>query len=418
MLHAHFHKIRPLAFCSLLSILVHILLLFFMRMLGSYEFSAPVNQPFAVMVELAAAARAETPETTEPAVAEAPAPPPEQDRAVAKAPAMPEADPVPPEPKQPEPRREPLPEPEPAATPVKPSADHAVVARSVKMHPALAAEAEQAALASQAPSMLRTVSQSLASRYEKLSYLISMHGLPIGSAELESRNDQGVTVITLRVKSNPAVSGFFPVDNEIETRHIDGRLIMTTIKQQEGSFRSDQAFSINLRKKTVSWVDFITPRSVTMTVPTDDVLDTLSGIYYLRNRQLQVGKTETLNIFDSETYASVPVEVLRREEMRLPNLTKVATLVVRPLQKTPGIFRRTGDLLIWMTDDDFKVPVKIVTSIGLGDVTAELVSAESGRYDAEAKSGNTAADSHNTNLRNVSTFDLHKSGIQLTAVRH
>jgi len=110
---------------------------------------------------------------------------------------------------------------------------------------------------------------------------------------------------------------------------------------------------------------------------TDEALDTLSGFYYLRNRPLQVGKTEALHIFDSETYADVPVEVLRRESMRLPNFTKVDTVVVRPLQQTAGIFRRTGDVLIWMTDDAYKVPVKIVTSVALGTVTAELVAAES-----------------------------------------
>jgi len=218
----------------------------------------------------------------------------------------------------------------------------------------------------------------MAVQHEKLTYQISMHGIPIGSAELEAKCEQGVTTITLRVRSNAAISSVFPVDDVVETRHIDGRFIITKIRQQEGAFRSDEAFTINLGKKRVSWDDFIQHRTQRMSVPTDEVLDTLSGIYYLRNRQLQVGRTEILHIYDSETYAEVPVEILRREEMRLPNLVQVATLVVRPLQKTAGIFRRTGAVLIWMTDDDHKVPVKIVTSIALGQVTAELVSAESG----------------------------------------
>jgi hypothetical protein len=84
-----------------------------------------------------------------------------------------------------------------------------------------------------------------------------------------------------------------------------------------------------------------------------------------------------LHIFDSEYYADVPVEILRRETVRLPNLTNIDTLVIRPLQKTAGIFRRTGDILIWITDDVNKVPVKIVTSVALGTVTVELMSAES-----------------------------------------
>jgi hypothetical protein len=90
-----------------------------------------------------------------------------------------------------------------------------------------------------------------------------------------------------------------------------------------------------------------------------------------------VGKTETLNIFDSETYAEVPVEILRRETILLPNFTEIGTLVVQPLQKSAGIFRRTGDVLIWLTDDANKVPVKIVTSVSIGRVTIDLISAES-----------------------------------------
>lgn len=49
---------------------------------------------------------------------------------------------------------------------------------------------------------------------------------------------------------------------------------------------------------------------------------------------------------------------------------------------TEGIFRRTGDVLIWVTDDQYRVPVKFVTSIALGQVTAELVSSDVQRQGA------------------------------------
>jgi hypothetical protein len=179
------------------------------------------------------------------------------------------------------------------------------------------------------------------------------------------------------VKSNTAISSIYPVENTVETRHIDGQFILTRIRQQEGSFKSDSEFSINLRKKRVSWLDHINNTSLKLSVPTDEVLDSLSGIYFLRNRQLQIGQMENLHIFDSEAYSEVPVEVLRRETIRLLNLKEVDTLVIRPLQLTTGIFRRTGDILIWLTDDVNKVPIKIVTTIPLGEITAELVSAES-----------------------------------------
>jgi hypothetical protein len=234
-------------------------------------------------------------------------------------------------------------------------------------------------------SPLNTAGKFMTTKMEKLTYLISMLGLPVGSAELEAKNEKGEIWLTLRVRSNAAISSVFPVDDIVETRHIAGRFIMAKIKQQEGSFKSDEGFTINLEKKRVSWFDNIRGNNLVTTIPTDEVLDTLSGIYYLRNRQLQVGKTEILHIYDGETYADVPVEILNRETLRLPNLQKVDTMVVRPLQKSAGIFRRTGDVLIWMTDDAFKVPVKIVTSVALGKVTIELVSAESKPLEEEVK---------------------------------
>ncbi|HEY4743378.1 MAG TPA: DUF3108 domain-containing protein [Desulfuromonadaceae bacterium] len=371
-MNTYFRKIRLLTICLVCSILAHIFVVYALRLFGTYDFSAPVSQPPGVTVELA--------KSTDAAPAEENAEKQEND-------AVQEDDTS---------VKRPLPvqeddgstvsesEPEPAEMPivrrdkvVSPQAEKATAG-------ALPAGASLSKAASQTPPPLKA-GDFLGAQFEKLTYQITMLGIPIGNAELEAKYENGETSITLRVKSNAAISSVFPVDDVVETRHLDGRFIMTNVKQREGDFRSDEMFAINPGKKSVSWMDNIRGRSLKMPLPTDDVLDTLSGIYYLRKRQLQVGRTETLHIYDSETYADVPVEILSREEMRLPNLTKVNALVVRPLQKTAGIFRRTGDVLIWMTDDDHKVPVKIVTSIALGKVTADLVSAESKPFDAEPK---------------------------------
>jgi len=374
-------KISLPAACILCSILMHLLPVAALRLLARYDLGAPVGQAPAVVADLALA----------PAAPSAAAKPqakgrregragfghaPRDGAAVPDSPPSSEAGAVAPLAQA----EEPSARPEPAG-----AADHAV--RDPAAAPVGARPEVSPPQGSRQPGDADALQPRLKSsdfmtvQHEKLSYLISMHGVPIGSAELEAQNEKGLTSITLRVRSNPVISNIFPVNDVVETQHIDGMFIMTKIRQQEGSFRSDEMFTINLYKKRVSWVDFVQSRSLKMTVPTEEVLDTLSGIYYLRNLQLQVGKTETLHIYDSETFADVPVEILRREEVRLPNLSTVATLVVRPLQKTAGIFRRTGDILIWMTDDDHKVPVRIVTSIALGTITAELVSAESKPHD-------------------------------------
>jgi hypothetical protein len=226
------------------------------------------------------------------------------------------------------------------------------------------------------PPPLRTAGEFLSTKNEKLSYLISMLGVPVGSVELEAKNENNEFRITLRTRTNTVLSSIYSVDDFMETRHIiGGNFIITKIRQQEGSFRSEIGFTLFLRDKRVFWTDRIRNRYSNETVPTSDVLDTLSSFYYLRNRPLQIGTTEILHIYDGDAYAPVPVEIVRQEEVRLRNFKKVDSLLLRHVKQN-GIFRRTGDMLIWLTNDEMKVPVRVETTTPFGTVTVELVSAE------------------------------------------
>jgi hypothetical protein len=367
-----FQKIGLLAGCIVLSVLLHIVILYASRMFGTYDFAVPVNLPPAVMVELADRAvpgpEPEQREQQEKQTDEASSPV----RTAGRGPsvARPEEQSSDEAPQHYGPQ---MPE------PANGKADREIAApRNTPLPGAVTADPSP-----QTDLLFTQLSPGnfLASHYEKLTYQISMFGLPVGSAELESKNDSGEVRITLRIQSNAAFTPLFPVNTTVETRHISGRFIMTSIRQREGAFRSEQMFTVNLGKKRVTYTDLITGTILRTTVPTSDILDTLSGIYYLRNRLLKVGATETLHVYDSGTYAALPVEILRKEFIYLPNLQKVETLVLHPLHKTAGIFKRTGDIMVWVTSDDSRVPVKIVSTIALGTVTVELLSSETRPYD-------------------------------------
>jgi hypothetical protein len=226
------------------------------------------------------------------------------------------------------------------------------------------------------PPPLRTAGEFLPAKNEKLSYLITLMGVPVGSVELEAKNENKEIRLTLSTRTNTALSSIYPVDDFMETKHIiGGNFIITKIRQREGSFRSDIGYTLFLKDKRVFWIDRLRNRYSNETVPTSDVLDTLSSFYYLRNRPLQAGTTEMLHIYDGDTYAQVPVEIVRQEEIRLRNFKKVDCLLLRHV-KQKEIFRRTGDMLIWLTNDEKKVPVRVETTSPFGAVAVELVSAE------------------------------------------
>jgi len=240
-----FTKTRFLASCLVFSILAHILCLYAFRIFGTYNFSIPVSLSQAVEVDLA-----QPDQTTAPTVnagEQAGSDTNEVDGDVKNEdPASTAGE----ENSPPAAKLEPhLSEPAPPSVPKNSTAAYGS-SGATKINQPVASR--QPAAANPPPHPLKSADEFLAAKYEKLTYVISMLGLPIGNAELEAKNEQGEVRITLRVKSNAAISSVFPVDDCIETRHIDGQFIMTKIKQQEGSFKSDTGFSINLRRKRVS----------------------------------------------------------------------------------------------------------------------------------------------------------------------
>ena len=166
---------------------------------------------------------------------------------------------------------------------------------------------------------LRTATEFLSAKSEKLSYIISLLGLPVASAELEAENKNGELWITLRTRSNAAMSSIYVVDDLLETRHVGGNFVISRFRQHEGSLIRDTGFTIFLRDRRVFWVDRIRNRYSDETVPNSEVLDILSSVYQLRNRPLLVGTSELLHIYDGENYAHIPLEIVCKEETRLRN---------------------------------------------------------------------------------------------------
>lgn len=228
---------------------------------------------------------------------------------------------------------------------------------------------------------VRKTGEFLAAGKEILTYRISLLKVPVGTAVMEANNKDGDMRITIRITSNGFFSTIYPVDDLVETRMIKGNYLLTRVRQSEGSYRGDFGFTLMLREHQAFWVDRLTNRFNYQPLPVDDVMDAVSGFYFLRNQVLKVGKEVQLNLFDSNEFSPTTVEVLRRERISLPGGRDVNTLVLHPLFKTAGFFRRTGDVMIWLSDDKFHVPARMETFITLGKVTAELVSAESEQED-------------------------------------
>lgn len=117
------------------------------------------------------------------------------------------------------------------------------------------------------------------------------------------------------------------------------------------------------------------------------VHDIVSAFFYIRTLNLKKYKKGDIiplkNFYKDSTY-NLDVKILGRETIEV-QAGKFKTIIVEPLVKEGGLFKSEGRIVIWLSDDDRKIPVKVGTEIVIGFVGAELVrySGVRGKIDAK-----------------------------------
>ncbi len=212
---------------------------------------------------------------------------------------------------------------------------------------------------------------------EKLVFDLTWTGIKAGTATQEIVNDNGVIKIFSIARSADWISVFYPVDDRIESvldgNHASGLGFpkLYRMKIKEGRHRRDKEVIFDRSRRVALYIDHISGEKKDFEIH-DNTLDTLSCFYFVRSMPLEVGKSVFINIFDSKKLWTTEVQVLRKERIKTV-LGSFDTIVIKPLLKSEGIFEKKGDMYIWLTDDNRRLPVKMKTKVRVGSITATLV---------------------------------------------
>lgn len=105
------------------------------------------------------------------------------------------------------------------------------------------------------------------------------------------------------------------------------------------------------------------------------VIDVLGAFYYVRTQPLRLGEPIFIPNHDNKKIYNLKVIVQRREEVKV-KAGKFKCVVVQPRLKGDAIFKQKGKLWVWLTDDEFKIPVQMKSKAFIGSVYTELVKIE------------------------------------------
>ncbi len=170
---------------------------------------------------------------------------------------------------------------------------------------------------------------------------------------------------------------------ELESTIATGNFrILKTVKhdvQKERVRDSEAKFDYEQRRVTYSESDpkepLRPPRSIASEL-VGETHDLVSAIYDLRLVPLTVGKSFTVRVSDSGLVYDIPVNVTARERQK----SVLGNVICFRLE--PGIFgrgrliEREGSMIIWITDDARRIPVRSQVNAPFGKVEIRLRSAK------------------------------------------
>jgi hypothetical protein len=171
-----------------------------------------------------------------------------------------------------------------------------------------------------------------------------------------------------------SASGFnwiFKVEDKYES-HIDVEGIFPWRFERhikEGKYKSDDAADFD------QYWHFAKTKDSTYSVP-EYVHDILSAFYFVRTQDFSSfkagDKIHLKNFFKDKVY-NLDIKYLGKLPVDVDAGT-FSCIIVEPLLTEGGLFKHQGRMLIWLTDDDRKIPVKVTTGIFVGSINIELES--------------------------------------------
>jgi len=147
------------------------------------------------------------------------------------------------------------------------------------------------------------------------------------------------------------------------------------LDEQGKRVRSSEAV-FDYEKRIVTWTERDPnqnqPPRVTLLDFTEPIQDVLSMIYFLRTRNLEVGKSFEIPVIDSGRMFRLTVAVMERKRINTV-LGRVNAVRVEPaIFGQDRMIRSDGKLSIWITDDSRHLPVWAQVKLNLGTVDIKL----------------------------------------------
>ncbi len=214
---------------------------------------------------------------------------------------------------------------------------------------------------------------------EILKYRVSWTGgIKIGDMYIEVRrtDDSGEQFkVHVRVKDSGVFHFFYPVNDTFDTI-VAGKSYLPLrydVEQKEGrSYRATRHTEYDQEKGVVRYRKNDQAEEVFQV--DEYVHNEFSSFFFTRMLDFEQEMPVIVATFADKKRHEVVVRAEENTHLTNKVLGKVNVIPVRPIMDFKGLYDKSGDTVIYLTDDSCRIPVRIQSKILIGSLTAELVS--------------------------------------------
>lgn len=212
---------------------------------------------------------------------------------------------------------------------------------------------------------------------EKLTYTVSWSKvLSAGTAVMEVRKEKSedgrdIFRFISTARTSGMVDSVYPVRDTVQSV-FDARTMESmsySLDQSHGKRKKQREMVFDHESGQVTFIENGKKETIAIKQHTQDAL---SSLYYLRTKKdFVVGTPIVFDIHDGGKNWSVEVHVLGREKLKTA-VGEFDTIKVKTYPKYEGVFMNKGEIFIWLTDDNRKVPVLMKSTITIGSIVSTL----------------------------------------------
>ncbi|OQW98351.1 MAG: hypothetical protein BWK68_00700 [Elusimicrobia bacterium A5] len=207
---------------------------------------------------------------------------------------------------------------------------------------------------------------------EKLVYDLYWKFVKVGYGTLEIKGivdyrGKKAYHIYSEAKSAPFFDVFFKV-RDFTNSWVDAEKFRSIAFEQhisEGRYKRDKRTDYDQEKHLAT-----NNKGETFEIP-ENVLDVLAALYWVRLQEIKPKDIFTLSVNSNKKNYKMKIMTHGREKIKISG-KKYKTIIVEPDLQDAGLFMQKGKVLIWLTDDEHHIPVKMRSEIAVGSIVAEL----------------------------------------------